>query len=357
MKHRMGTDWRTGASWRWAGAVCLALLSALIGCAERKPQLNIFTFTGYLDLEVVADFERKYECKVVLDYFNSGDAVTAKLSGGGAAVYDIVCSGDGETPGNVKLGLFAPLRRENLPNLRNLDPEFTRGSTDPEHRYTVPYAWFVTGIYARRPKDRPLDETWSLLFDPAKQRGSFLLVDESRTAIAVALAYQGRSVNSTNAGELLQVRDILLDAKRRSVGFDAVTALQNRVRAGDAAMALSFSGMDTGANHDPECYFFVPREGSFVGVDCLAIPAQAPNRDLAEKFLNYLLDAEVGAKNSLALGAPTPNAAARALLPEAVRGDPGIYPPPEVMRRLQFIGSIEPFSKLYDEIWTQIKAR
>ncbi len=337
--------------------IFLFLACLLAGCGQPKNTLNVLTFADYIDPQVVSDFERQFECKVVLDFFNSGDAVMAKLAGGGDVLYDIVCVGDGEVPTFNRLGLLAPLRAENLPNLKNVDPEFIQRSSDPEHRYSIPYCWFAMGLYVRKPKDGALDESWSLIFDPAKQRGSFLLVDESRTCIAVALSYKGYDVNSLNPKELLEARDLLIESKKRSLGFDVPAALQNRVKSGSATMALGFAGVDPKVPRDPDTYFFIPREGSYIGLDRLAIPAKARHRELAETFLNYLLDAKVGAQNAKALGMATANKAAKELLPAEIRNDPEIYPPPEVMRRLQFIKDVGEQTRLYDEIWTQIKAK
>ncbi len=169
----------------------LFFIVLLGGCDKPKQALSILTFTDYIDRTVVSDFEKQFDCKVVLDFVDTGDAIMAKIEVGGNAVYDIVCIGDGETPVFAGLGLLNPLRTGDLQNLKNVDPEFIRRSSDPDHRYSIPYAWFAVGLYVQRPKDRPLNETWGLLFDPKRQRGSFLLLDESRTCIAAALCYLG----------------------------------------------------------------------------------------------------------------------------------------------------------------------
>lgn len=337
--------------------ILIILVLLLAGCGQKKHSLNVFTFTDYIDPKVVEDFERQFDCKVTLDFFGSGDAVMAKLSTGGVAVYDVVCLGDGEVPLFSHLGLLAPLRTENLPNLKNVDTNFVQRSSDPNHQYSIPYAWSFMGIFARKPSNGSLDETWGLLFDPQKQRGSFMLFDDSRACIAAALCYKGYSVNTTNRNELIEARELLVDAKRRSLGFEVPLALRNGVRSGKSSMAMAMAGVDAQGAIDSEAYFFVPREGSYIGLDRLAIPAKAPHRDLAEAFLNFLLDASVGAQNAKTLGMATPNRAAKALLPAAMQNDSQLYPSAEVMLRLQFIQDVGEHTKLYDELWTQIKAK
>jgi spermidine/putrescine transport system substrate-binding protein len=106
----------------------------------------------------------------------------------------------------------------------------------------------------------------------------------------------------------------------------------------------------------PGTVYFVPREGSQIWVDNLAIPARAPHFALAVKFLNYILEAKVGARQSNFSRYATPNAASRRFVNPADLRNPVIYPPPEVMRRLEFTRELGIKSRLYDEVWTVVKS-
>jgi len=90
----------------------------------------------------------------------------------------------------------------------------------------------------------------------------------------------------------------------------------------------------SGVREDAETYYFIPREGGEVWLDSLSIPAKAPHRDLAEKFINYILDPKVGARVSNFTRTATPNKAALEFVDPADRKDPNIYPSPEVMTAL-----------------------
>ncbi|MCI0623134.1 MAG: hypothetical protein L0387_16010 [Acidobacteria bacterium] len=105
---------------------------------------HVFIWPDYIDPGAVADFEREFDCNVTFDFYESVDAMM--------------------------------LRRENIPNFRNIDPQFVNPTFDLGNRHSVPtYLWGTTGIYLRKPKDKPLEETWGLIFDKAKQPGPFLL--------------------------------------------------------------------------------------------------------------------------------------------------------------------------------------
>src|SRR5690606_5954953 len=106
-----------------------------------------------------------------------------------------------------------------------------------------------------------------------------------------------------------------------------------------------------------EIGWVIPREGTLINQDCLCIPVGAPNVADAHAFINFLLDAEAGAAITEAIQYPTPNAAARALMPDSYKNDPVIFPSPEVMAVSEY-GAFEgdDRARLYEEIFTRISA-
>ena len=112
-----------------------------------------------------------------------------------------------------------------------------------------------------------------------------------------------------------------------------------------------------GTKDDPETYYFVPREGGVIWVDNLAIPAKAPHRDVAEKFINFILDPKIGAQLSDFNQYATPNKAAKQFVNADDAKNPAIYPPPEMMEKLEFVSDLGEQNRLYDELWTKVKAQ
>ncbi len=234
----------------------ILLAALLFGCGKPKQQLNVFNWPDDLDPKVIADFERQFECRVTIDMYETVDSMLAKLAAGGDAVYDIVQPGNFSLPTLIKRGLLAPLRHENIPNLKNIDPQFMNPPFDPDSRYGVPHQWGSIGLLARRPKGQTIDETWGLLFDPTKQIGTFVLTEDPRFCIGAALQYKGYKMNSTNLKELAEARDLLIEAKKRSLGFATSTAARNRVMARDATLAQVYSSDAIAAQkEDPERLF------------------------------------------------------------------------------------------------------
>lgn len=336
---------------------CAGLLLAAAP-APAAGRLNVFIWSEYLDPAVVADFEKAHDAKVTVDVFEEAEAMLAKLQGGGASQYDVVCVPDHLVPAVIKLRLVAPLRRENLPNLRHLDPKFTALPFDREGRHVVPFQWGTLVLFYRGQPGRPAPDSWAALFDPAAAIGPFTLLDSVRDTVGAALKFRGHSLNSTDPAQLKEARDLLRAAKARAIGFEGNIAGRNRVLARTAAVAAVYSSdAARGMAEDPDVRAVIPKEGSQIWLDTLAVAARAPNRDLAEKFLNWVLDPEQGARISAYSKAGTPNAAARARLDPALLADTVIHPPAEVMARLEFLEDLGAKTRLYDQIWTQLKAR
>jgi ABC-type spermidine/putrescine transport system permease subunit II/ABC-type Fe3+ transport system substrate-binding protein len=340
-----------------AGALLLWLLLASPLCAA-SGRLNVFIWSEYIDPKVVKEFEREFDCRVTVDVYEDAEAMLAKIQSGGASLYDIVVPPDHMVRPMVKLELLAPLRHENIPNLKNLDAQFSSPPYDPGNRYTVAYQWGTVGIYLRTAKEKPVEPTWGLLFDPRQQPGSFVLIDSVRDLVGAALKYRHHSLNSVDPSELKEARDLILDAKKRCAGLEGSVGGKNKVLGRAARAAVVYSGEAArGMAEDAATVYYIPREGSQIWLDNLVVPAKAPHRDLAEKFINFILEPQIGAQVSNFTQFATPNKASRAFIRAQDLQNPAIYPPPELMAKLEFLEDLGPNMRLYDEIWTQIKAR
>lgn len=321
-------------------------------------KLNVFIWSEYIDPEIVKNFEKKFDCKVTLDVYEDNESMMAKLEGGGDALYDVIVPSDYIVPALAKRNLIAPLRKENIPNLGNIEERFLKPPYDNQNTYTVPYQWGTVGLYVRKKKGQPVDESWALLFDPKKAYGKFILIDSMRENFSAALRFSGLSVNTRDPEKIAQVQTLLLDAKKRSIGFESGVGGKNKVLSKGASVAIAYSGDAVrGMGEDPDTYYFVPREGGEIWMDNLAIPAHAPHRDLAEKFINYILEPEVGAQLSNFNQYPTPNKASRAFINPDDLKNPAIYPTPEIMAKLEMLQDLGADTKLFDEIWTHVKSK
>jgi spermidine/putrescine transport system substrate-binding protein len=334
----------------------IGLLPILAHGAEQ--QLNLFIWSEYIDPAVVADFEKQHHCQVVIDLYEDESAMMAKLQGGGAEVYDIVVPPDHKVPALINLKLIAPLRHDKIPNLKNIDRKFMDAPYDRGNRFTVPYQWGTLGIYVRKTAAVPLVPSWGILFEASLQPGPFVLMDNARDLLGAALKFKGHSINSTDPGQLKAARDLVLSAKKRCLGFDGSVGAKNKVLTKTARAAMVYSGEAVrGMGDDAETVYLIPREGSQIWQDNLAILARAPHRELAELFINYALEPKVAARISTFTQFASPNKAAREFIPPETLKNPAIYPPEEVMGKLEFLQDLGARARLYEELWTQIKSK
>lgn len=340
------------------------LLPVLMALAATGPAsiaaqpLHVFIWSEYLDPEVVREFEQTRDAKLTIDLYEDAESMVAKLQNGGIGLYDIVVPPDHVVTAMVKLGLLSPLRHENLPNLKHLDARFRSPPFDPKNLHTVAYQWGTVGIYYRKTPGQRAPDSWAAIFDASAQPGPFVLIDSMRDAIGAALKFRGHSFNTTDAAFLKEARDLLIGAKKRSVAMEGSVGGRNRVLGKTAVAAMVYSGEAArGMTEDRETAYVIPKEGSQIWLDNLAVPAKAPHRDLAEQFINFLLEPRIGARISNFTQFATPNQAAREFIRKEDLANPAIYPPAEVMAKLEYLEDLGSKTRLFDQVWTQVKAR
>ncbi|MFS8912891.1 spermidine/putrescine ABC transporter substrate-binding protein [Synechococcus sp. B60.2] len=327
--------------------------------AAQKQTLQLYIWSEYIDPAILTAFEKATNSRVAVSVYESNEDMIAKLRGGGVSQYDVVVPTDYVVPNMVELGLLQPLNKALIPNLRNLGEKFVGLPFDPENTYTVPYQWGTTGIGYR--KDRlpeNFERSWGLIFDPQQQYGPFVMIDEMRSMIAAAALYLGFDINTTVRSELQQIQQLLIDTKRRSAGLIGGVGGKNQLVSGTANVAVVYSGDALqAAEENPNIGYFVPREGAHIWLDVMAIPAKAPNPELANRFINFLLEPEIGAQLSNYNRFATPNAAALPKINPQDRQNPAIYPDEATFARLQYLKVLSQEElRLVDAVWTAVKS-
>ena len=323
-------------------------------------RLNLFTWSDYLDPELVAEFERTYGVQVSIDYYDTNEAMIAKLQAGGTGQYDLVVASDYAVEVLVGQGLAETIDRANIPNIVNLDPRFVDPPYDPGNAHSVPYQWGTTGLGVRRDlvsDSSRIEPTWALVFDSTRALGPFTMLADARETIGTALIYLGYSANSTNPEELAAAERLLMAQRDRVLTYAPFATAKDLLGSGDAVVAHNYSGDVLMLKDEvPTVEYLIPREGSLIWTDNMVVPAGAPNKRLAEVFINFIMDADVGARLSDFTMYATPNAASLPLIDAEVLSDPSIYPQPEQVGRLELLRDVGEARAIYDRIWTRLRA-
>jgi len=346
-------------------AVLLLLVAVvLLGWLWLRPKapsgagtLYFLNWADYIPEELIQKFEAETGAKVVLDTFESPEAMLAKLKAGADQEFSLVVAPDYYVLQMARDDLIAPLDKGKLKNLANLDPFFLDPPYDPGLQYSVPYLWGTTGIAYREDLVTGPVDSYAVLFDPEAQVGPFLLLDEMRETIGAALKYLGYSVNTTDPEALEKAKELLLAAKRRSVGFAGGLEALNRILAGDAALSLAYSGDVLQARQeDKRLRYALAKEGGTLWTDAMVVLKRGPAQELAYRFMDFLLEPENAAALAEYTRYATPVAKAIPLLPEEMRNDPVVFPPEEMRAKLEYLKDLGPDIVLYDQIWTEVKA-
>jgi putrescine transport system substrate-binding protein len=358
----------------------MAFLLALAGCggaggSGESAILNVYNWSDYIAPETIRNFEAETGIKVVYDVFDSNDLLEAKLLSGGSG-YDIVVPTSEFLARQILAGVFQPLDRSKLPNYGNLDPELMKllEMQDPGNRYAVPYLWGTNGIgynvdQVRKAlgPDAPLD-SFDLIFKPEYAARlaacGIALLDAPRDVLAVALQYQGLDPNSDDPDLYRNQAKRVLDRVRPYIRYFHSSQFVNDLANGQLCVAYGYSGdiLQAGdrareARNGVNIGYSIPKEGTIIFFDMMAIPAAAPHADNAHLFIDYLLRPEVIAAVSNFVKYPNPNRASLPLIDAEVLSNPTIYPPAEVRRRL-FILRVAPpkIDRVANRVWTAVKS-
>jgi spermidine/putrescine-binding protein len=345
----------------------LALLLPLVACGRSADEgdgklareLHIYNWSEYIDPEIYADFEKEFGVKVIEDTFSSNEDLLAKLQAG-ATGYDLIVPSDYMVEVMIELGLLAELNLDNIPNWKNISDTFKDPPYDPGSRYSVPYQWGTTGIgYDTEVMDEPPD-SWGYLFDPdmaAPFAGRMSMLNDSRETIGAALKYLGYSLNSTDEQELEEAKQLLIRQKAWVSAYDS-EGFEDLLAARETLIGHGWSGEFFVAAEEAEhIWYVIPEEGAVIWTDNLCIPKTSKNPYTAEVFINFLLRPEVGAQVTNYTWFGSPNEAAREFINPDILEEPAIYPPPEVMDKLEFLRDVGEATVLYDRLWTEIKTQ
>jgi putrescine transport system substrate-binding protein len=352
-----------------SGAADRAASAAVAGSGK---VLNLYIWSDYLAPNTLSDFEKQTGIKVHVAYFDTNETLETKLLAGSSG-YDIVVPTASYFERQIKAGVYLPLDKSKLPNLKNMDPQLMErvARHDPGNEHGVIYTWGTNGIgynekmLKQLMPDAPLD-SWRLVFDPAVAskvaKCGISVLDSPAEMMRAVLSYLGRDPNSQKPEDLAVAETTLLKIRpyiRNINSSEYIEALAN----GDLCIAVGYNGdvlqardRAREANKGIEVKYMVPKEGSILWFDMLAIPKDAPDVESAYAYLNYIMTPQVIADISDFKRYANANAAAQALVLPAVMEDPAIYPPLELRQKLavQLADSSEQ-TRAITRLWQKFK--
>ena len=335
-------------------AACAAAL-LLAGCGKKDDTLNLFCWTEYVPQAVIDKFTQETGIKVAMETYSSNEEMLAKLLAGGGD-YDLIQPSEYAVEAMVKEDLLQPLDQAKIPNLKNLAPEFRNMPFDPGNKYSVPWlSGFVGIVYNAETITKPIVGLADVF--TAENAGRIVTLDDSREITSWAFANSGIPINDVTDENLAKVKPLLKDWMSKIKVYDSdspKTSLSN----GDVDIGVIWSG--EGAllfRENPKFQWVLPAEGFHMFIDSLAVPKTARNKDLAEKFINFILRPDIGKMILDDFPYYSPNAEARKLLSEAERNNPASYPPGFDVTKAQLFKDIGGQGSKVDELITSLKVQ
>ena len=300
------------------------LISSLAGCGETTEELtlNVYNWGEYISdgsedsLDVNAEFEAYCEevlgKSVSVNYttYASNEDMYNKLKSG-SATYDIVIPSEYMIEKMIEEDMLAPLDFSNIPNYEYIDESFKNLFYDPENTYSVPYTCGMVGIiYNSEMVDEADLGSWDLLWNE-NYKGQILQFNNPRDAFGTAIYWAGDSVNSTDT-QVWEAAAEKLKLQKPLIQSYVMDEIFNKMKNGSAAIAPYYAG-DYMTMYDSNDLlgFYYPEEGTNVFVDAMCVPACAKNKELAEQYINFMLEKEIAVANAEYIGYASPHTLVR----------------------------------------------
>jgi putrescine transport system substrate-binding protein len=351
----------------------LAALIVLAACGKKAENVvNVYNWSDYIEPTVIEAFEKETGIKVRYEVMDSNEVLETKLQAGRTG-YDVVVPSASFLARQIKAGIYQKLDKAQLTNWKNLDADITKRleAFDPGNEYAVNYMWGTSGVGYNEAKineampNAPVD-SFAMFWDPAVAKNfekcGISVLDAPSEVIGTVLIYLGKDANSENLDDLKAAEAVLMKVRPYIRLINSSKYIEDLAN-GEICLALGWSGDVLLASDRSEeagkgftIKYNIPKEGGVMFFDSMAIPADAANVKNAHTFIDYMLRADVAAKNSNFLSYANSNAASWPTVDAEVKDNPNVFPPPALMAKLvpDMPESAE-FTKELTRAWTRFR--
>ncbi len=337
------------------GGVAALALAASASLAQAAGNLSVYHWFEYIPQELVDKFSKQYDVKVTIDTYNSNESMLAALKAGKLGAYDVSVPADYMVQIMQGEGMLDTLKDGELGNKGNIAPEWLDVSFDKGRKSSIPYQVGTTAFMVNRDVYKGDINSLAVIFDPpAELKGKINVLDSQGEVLTLASLYLGIPQCSTDKDQLKQLNDMLLAAKPNWASFGSDTAKDVLV-SGDAAAGMIYNGFGAKARaENAKLEYAYPKEGYVLWMDNMVLLKNAPNRDNAVKFMNFLLEPENAAAVTNYAQYMSGVTGAEKFFSDAVKNAPELNPPANQIG--QFIQPCAQDVQVhYDAIWTNLK--
>ncbi|NOR30735.1 MAG: extracellular solute-binding protein [Sulfitobacter sp.] len=338
-----------------SGVAALALVT-VASAAAADGKVVVYHWFEYMPQELVDKFTAETGVEVVMDTYDSNEAMLASLKAGGTGTYDVAVPGDYMVKIMAGAGMLDTIADGELANKGNISAEWADPSFDPGRQHSIPYQWGSTSFAVNRDVFAGDINTTDILFNPpAELQGKINVLDSQGEVMAMAALHMGIPQCTTDRDQLKALNAMLLSAKENWVSFNSDTAKEVLV-SGDAAAGMIYDGFSAKARAEgANVEYAFPTQGYIAWMDNVVLLKDAPNRENALKFMDFLLVPENAAQltNWTQYGAGVEGVAP--LLDDALRTLPEANPQEGAGQAVFIEACDEETQAVYDTIWTNLK--
>lgn len=348
--------WIQGFRWiaAWLGVVLVMILSLPIFAAEHV--VNIYGWSGEVPQSAIHQFEKETGIKVNISTYENNEVMYSKLRANKNAGYDLVMPSSYFVDRMRRQNMLETIDKTKLPNWKNLNPQLINPVYDPGSQYSMPFLWGVSGMFVNT-HYHPAHNVgkWADLWQP-EYKNQLLVLDDTREMFSMSLLSLGYSANDQNP-EHIKAAFVHLQALMKNVRVFSSDAVASILIDEDATIGMAWNGdVFKSSTENPNVTFIYPKEGFVIWVDTFAIPVNAPHKDEAYTFLNFILRPDIGKAVAEYTTFPIANQAGQKLLPASIRNNPTIYPPKSILKRGQFQTDLRDDTlALYEKYWEELK--
>lgn len=339
-------------------ALAFTLISApalLAGPAFAAGELKVYHWFEYMPPELVDKFEAETGIDITIDTYDSNEAMLASLKAGRLGEYDVAVPGDYMVEIMANQGLLDSYTADEMPNFANIQEEWLDVPFDPGRKHSIPYQWGSTAFSVNRDVYKGDINTLAIIFNPPEElAGRINVLDSQGEVLALASMYMGIPQCTQDRDQLKALMDMLLDAKAGWASFGSDIAKDVLV-SGDAAAGMIYNGFSAKARTEgANVEYAYPKEGAVVWMDNVVLLKDAPNRENALTFMNFLLEPENAAAVTNYAAYTAGVKGTDPFLDDAIKNSPENNPPKGAT--FDFVAACdEETQRLYDTIWTNLK--
>ena len=332
------------------------MLCMMSGCKQYAPNevVYVYNWGEYMDEEINELFEQETGIKVVYKIYDNNESMYAVVKNA-PGTYDVVFPSDYMVGRMIAEDMLEPIDFSNVPNFNYIMENFKNLEYDPNNAYSIPYTWGTVGLLYNTKVVPEAPTTWKVLWEK-QYADQILMYNNSRDTLGVALLKNGHSLNTVNQAELRKATEDLIAQKKLLQAYVS-DDIFSKMESGSAALCPVYSGDAISMiDENPDLAYTVPNEGTNRFVDCACIVKDAPNKEAAEKYLNFLCRQDIAERNRDFTAYSTPHQLVYDALPDEIRNNAIAYPSDAIIEKTEVYTNLpQEILELYNDLWNALK--